>query len=237
VYQDDRGERCPPWTSWDNFLKQCRPDWGAPPPNNPTTSRSNSEKAPVTLDALLPNSQENTTSVIGGVRRPGLSDDDKSRLLNLLGGLCLLSLDAASQSNEQPKKRDNTDEFVGFHGTSSVHVPSLLNKISPAFGLNTGGKGQLGKGFYTTPDIQAALFFGQNAVLTSGGEPVAVPIYSTRKLSMLWGQEVPSALWGRVPQELIDKYDFLYSPISGYEAALQIKFNPRAYKYLRARLN
>jgi hypothetical protein len=125
--------------------------------------------------------------------------------------------------------------FVGYHGTSSHDVPSILAAINPPSGRNYGGWSQLGPGFYVTPDRRAAKIFAQHAALQRGGSATILAVYADDFAQMI-SYEVPMSQWvDAVPDALIADYDYLTAPISGMEWAMQHKFNPRAYARLQAR--
>ena len=121
-----------------------------------------------------------------------------------------------------------TPTFVGYHGTSSVHVPAIQAGIQPPTGRNYGGGAQLGAAFYTTPDYTTAEYFADNAVVKAGGVPVILEVYAAN-FSQLRGTAFPPAEWWSVAPEYISAYDYLTAPINGLEPVEQIKFNPRAY--------
>ena len=127
-----------------------------------------------------------------------------------------------------------TPTFVGYHGTSSVHVPAIQAGIQPPTGRNYGGGAQLGAAFYTTPDYTTAEYFADNAVVKAGGVPVILAVYD-RNFPQLHGAAVPPAEWWSVASEYITDYDYLTAPINGLEPVAQIKFNPRAYHALEVR--
>ncbi len=129
--------------------------------------------------------------------------------------------------------------FVGYHGTSSTHVPSLLA------GIKSAGSGQLGTGFYTTMSIPAAEHFALLSVDAAwweglpSGDPVIVKIFMKRvDYEGMVGVEVKEPLWYKIPDhdELITNYDYLDAPISRFEYWPQRKFNPRIVHKLTARL-
>jgi len=125
-----------------------------------------------------------------------------------------------------------TSEFVGYHRTSSVHVPSIRQGINPPTGANFAGKAQLGEGFYVTPDYEAAELFARWSTLQCGGEPIVLRVQA-EGFSQMSGTSVPRSLWWQTPAEYITNYDYLEAPISGMEQWSQIKFNPRVYDLLR----
>jgi hypothetical protein len=127
--------------------------------------------------------------------------------------------------------------FVGYHGTSSAYVPSIRKGINPPTGLNFGGESQLGEGFYITPDFQMANDFAQNAA-QSGGSPTTLRIYA-QNLSQMSGAQVPEQHWwsNPFPNTYVTNYDYLTSPISGFEPVMQTKFNSGAYDSIRAHLS
>lgn len=127
-----------------------------------------------------------------------------------------------------------TPQFVGYHGTSSLNVADILADINPLSGSNYSGYAQLGDGFYTTSDTDAADIFAQNAVLQRGGVPVILTVY-VDSFDALTGLEVEPDLWWNVPQHYLVDYDYLTAPISGMEWAEQIKLNPHTYGYINAR--
>ncbi len=127
-----------------------------------------------------------------------------------------------------------TPAFVGYHGTSSVHVPAIRAGIQPHTGRNYGGGAQLGEGFYTTPDYATAEYFADNAVVKAGGMPIVLEVYAAN-FSQLRGTVVPLAEWWSVASEYISVYDYLSAPINGLDPVAQIKFNPRAYHALEVR--
>jgi hypothetical protein len=154
VYQDDRGERCPPWTSWDNFLKQCRPDWGAPPPNNPTLPDAERDNTQDTIDALFPGNKEDTTrtGTRGGTTIPGLSEEDKGRIVNIIGGLCVVGLNAVTQTQTRTKDRDKKPRYL-YHYTKEENVNSIIDTgLNPSIRVpgNPRSDAQWGDGQYLT---------------------------------------------------------------------------------------
>jgi len=64
-------------------------------------------------------------------------------------------------------------------------------------------------------------------------EPLDDELERLKWYLQLQGTEVPSKWWYRVPANYNSQFDFLYAPMRGFEPAMQIKFNQRAYKYLR----
>jgi hypothetical protein len=260
---DDEGAgrtRCIPLVErWDPFLQACVPNLGPPPPNNRLTNDAARSYAQA-FDDLVGSASRSTAPFKGGIVRrpdgtiifvpeaedegeptgglgPGITWGIRGALLLCVAGVLAQAIGPAGPPSVPPEQppASEQEQFIGFHGTSTVHVPSLLIGINPLFGLNTGGRGQLGPGFYTTPDIQAAVQFAQDAVNVSGGSIAVLRIYA-RNFAQLRGTYVEDTWWGRVPAAWITDFDFLYSEISGYESATQIKFNPRAYPYLKARL-
>ena len=125
-------------------------------------------------------------------------------------------------------------EFVGYHGTSSVHVPAIRTGIQPPTGHNFLGGAQLGEGFYTTLDYATAEYFAQIAVRYAGGQ-VAVLEFYVYNFSQMQGTVVSAPRWWRVPLEYITDYDYLRAPIDGFEPVEHITFNPRACGALVAR--
>lgn len=121
-----------------------------------------------------------------------------------------------------------TPQFVGYHGTSSLDVAAIVAGIDPPSGRNYAGHAQLGNGFYTTANADAADIFAQNAVLQRGGMPVVLAVY-VDGFDAMEGVEVELGLWWDVPAEYTTDYDYLTAPISGMDWAEQIKFNPHTY--------
>src|SRR5262249_35267856 len=80
-------------------------------------------------------------------------------------GLALLQAapHAIPTSTSQPAPTADTEQFVGFHGTSSVYVPLILAGINPPDDNAYGN--QLGVGFYTTPDQRVAQKFAETTVV------------------------------------------------------------------------
>lgn len=112
-----------------------------------------------------------------------------------------------------------------WHGTSSVHLAALRQGIRSMMGENFKGDGQLGPGFYTTPDREAAEVFAVWAVHQRGGAPVIVRIVPPQR--PLSGMIIPKALWWAVPGVLMETYDYLEAAIDSYEQHWSVKFNPR----------
>lgn len=121
--------------------------------------------------------------------------------------------------------------FVGYHGTSSVHLPSIRRGIQPPTGLNFGGGAQLGNGFYVTLTYDRARWFAVSATFDLGGQPIVLAV-ALREFDSLRGLEVPQDIWWRVPAAYIIDYDYLTSEIDGMAPARQLKVNPRAYGQL-----
>lgn len=143
----------------------------------------------------------------------------------------------SGSSNEPPSSSDGWS-FVGYHGTSSTYVPAILQSINPPSGANFRGRSQLGVGFYVTPSRDAAEYFAKFATREAGGgDPVVLKIYA-RNFRQMKGAVVPKDLWWSVPSNSswITQFDYLSAPISSFEDWYQIKFNPRAYGQLKARL-
>lgn len=128
------------------------------------------------------------------------------------------------------------EQFVGYHGTTSAAVSSLLQGIRPVARRNFAGFAQLGEGFYTTPDYAAALVFADVAIREAGGTRVVLEVYA-RGLGRMIGREVPRRLWWDLPADspYITAFDYLTAPVNGYEPVVQRKFNPRAYEALTVR--
>jgi hypothetical protein len=175
---------------------------------------------------------------LGGKTLPQLGKAGVDACLKVLGRAGILAL-AGVQANVDTQTRtndkDKDDEtFVGYHGTTSKHLASILAGINPPTGANYSGFSQLGEGFYTTPELAVAEEFADNAAAVKGGQPVVLKVYARNFNSMI-GVSVPKHLWWKqpFPTDLITGYDYLVAPISSYEPAIQYKFNPRAYPYLR----
>jgi hypothetical protein len=128
----------------------------------------------------------------------------------------------------------STLTFVGYHGTSSVHVPAIRAGIRPRTGLNFAGGSQLGAGFYVTGDAVTAQRFAEFAVAIVGGVPVVLDVYA-RAFDQMQGTVVPAGEWWRINPRYITDFDYLTAPITSFEPAMQIKFNPRAYGALEVR--
>ncbi len=128
------------------------------------------------------------------------------------------------------------EQFVGYHGTSSVFVPAIGKGIMPASGRNFRGRTQLGEGFYVTPDYDMALYFAAVAVRQAGGMPVALEVYA-RNFEQMTSESVPPSLWWNlvVDSSYITGFDYLVAPVDGFEPVRQLKFNPRAYRALMVR--
>lgn len=128
------------------------------------------------------------------------------------------------------------ERFVGYHGTTSTAVAAILQGISPPVGQNYQGRTQLGAGFYTTGNYDAALEFAENAAVKAGGDPVVLKVYA-HNFRQMEGREVPSRLWWDIPADspYIQDFDYLTAEVTGYEPVRQIKFNPRAYGALTVR--
>jgi hypothetical protein len=137
--------------------------------------------------------------------------------------------DAQSPAEEEP-------ELVGYHGTSSVWVATILSGIDPPSGQNYGGESQLGIGFYTTFDLRAAHRFAEVAVQNHRGMPVILEVHA-RGFARMSKRTVPRRLWWEIPPDspYITDYDYLVAQVVGYEPSLQRKFNPRAYRALLVR--
>lgn len=132
-------------------------------------------------------------------------------------------------------------QFVGYHGTSSTFAPSIRNGVRPPTGANFDGKSQLGEGFYTTMDDEAAYMFAQHAAGKHGGDPVLMPVYA-RGYNNMTGTSVPEyannrRLWWNIQPDspYVTNFDYLRAPINGMEWAEQTKFNPRVYGSLIAK--
>jgi hypothetical protein len=128
----------------------------------------------------------------------------------------------------------STPTFIGYHGTSSVHVPAIRAGIRPPTGQNFSGDAQLGEGFYTTMDYTVAEGFALNAVVFAGGAPVILPVY-VADFGRLSGAIVPARFWWQVPRHYITDFDYLTAPIDGLEPVEQTKLNPRAYGAIQVR--
>jgi len=146
-----------------------------------------------------------------------------------------------------PKSIKDEWTLVGYHGTTSEHIDSLLMGINPPTpGVNYGGWSQLGPGFYTTNDLTMAKTFADNAYfnpLFKGiditdlvGEPVIVQVFA-KNFEELSKITVPRKHWGtNFKPSLYTQYDYLTAPIKGYDKIQQIKFNPTAYRDLQIRI-
>jgi RHS repeat-associated protein len=129
---------------------------------------------------------------------------------------------------------NGVETFVGYHGTSSVHADSIRRRIDPPTGANFDGYAQLGDGFYTTLDYEAAEYFADTAVANFGGNPIIFEVYA-RNFDQMTGTVVQKQFWNtrnriRMPQEYIDNYDMNVAPIASLERWWQVKFNPRTYQ-------
>jgi hypothetical protein len=115
------------------------------------------------------------------------------------------------------------------HGTSSSHFSSLFTGIDPTLGT-----GDLGPGFYTTPQQPVAEYFAHRAVGAYGGKAailgVQVKGFTTGDNPMV-GIFVP--LGTKITADMIANYDYLYGPVSSFPGAFQVKFNPRVAHRLR----
>jgi hypothetical protein len=131
------------------------------------------------------------------------------------------------------------ETFVGYHGTSSVHVDSILEEINPPANGNFGGYAQLGEGFYTSTERETAEYFANVAARNSGGDPAIVEIYA-RNFDQMNGVVVEPHHWNNerdyMPPRYIDNYDMNVAPVAGFRTGWQVKFNPRAYRNLVAHI-
>lgn len=131
---------------------------------------------------------------------------------------------------------EESEQFVGYHGTASEALAAMRQLLQPPTGLNFSGDSQLGEGFYTTPDYDMAAWFADRAVIVQGGDPAIVSVF-VHDFEALQGREVPRRLWWRIAEDSpwITDYDYLEASIEGFEPVRQIKFNPRAYGLLLVR--
>jgi hypothetical protein len=132
-------------------------------------------------------------------------------------------------------QNDDDWEFVGYHGTSSEYVPSLMVGVTdvPSSMKKFGGQGQLGRGFYTTPDLDAANTFAKLSAEATDGKPVVLGVW-VKGFSKMKGQYVDrNGWWKPIPSKYMNNADYLYSAIDGYEQWKQIKFNPSAYAQIK----
>jgi hypothetical protein len=122
-------------------------------------------------------------------------------------------------TGEAVREAAQNGELVGYHGTSSIHVPSLLRGIKDFSGANFRGWSQLGRGFYTTTDREAAQWFAEQAVENArAGTPTTVEVYVQGFSEMNLG------------------VDYLEAPISGFPQWPQIKFEPHTFGNIFVRL-
>lgn len=138
--------------------------------------------------------------------------------------------------------RMNVGKQVGLHGTSSNFVAAITRRINPpAPGANFGGRAQFGEGFYTSVERPTATLFANQSVVTNGGNPSYLRIFS-RNYQPAADMNVPVAQplsplpWAADPLKsaFITGYDTISGPVFGLPGMNQIKFNPRTYANLWA---
>ena len=118
-----------------------------------------------------------------------------------------------------------------FHGTSSMYEAAIRHEVRAGAGENYDGEGQLGPGFYMTPQLEAATFFAHGACRTIGGIPLILRVIIPNRSWV--GIAVPEVLWWRIPTEFLTAYDYLEAPITGLPMWYNVKFNPHCCGLLR----
>ncbi|MBL8089034.1 MAG: hypothetical protein KF758_05480 [Anaerolineales bacterium] len=153
-----------------------------------------------------------------------------------------------------PGLPDGNWTFVGYHGTTSIHIDSILAGINPPKpGMNFGGS-QLGDGFYATKTFNTSRIFANEAIkveleklikkygvteaMNMAPSPIIFEIYA-KDFNKMSGSTVFEEFgwWEDFQPELWKEYDYLQAPITGYPSRTQIKFNSSAYNNLIAILN
>jgi hypothetical protein len=143
--------------------------------------------------------------------------------------------------------------FVGYHGTTSTYIDSILTEINPPNpGANFGGKYQLGPGFYTTEDLATAKRFAENAtqveinnLIKKYGEEEAMKMLPSPQVFKIYAKSYggmngatvaeSAGWWDKFQPSLWEGYDYLESPISGFSSKItQRVFTPQSYELLRA---
>lgn len=139
--------------------------------------------------------------------------------------------------------------FVGYHGTSTTYLPSILKGINPPKpGKNFYNSYELGPGFYTTKNFDAIEYFARRAfevdlaesdirkILNAKPSKVVVEIYAKNFEKMKGiGVLENAGYWRDFNPSLWKGYDYLQSPITGFDA-IQTMFMPNVYDQLRAKL-
>ncbi|ENC9779696.1 hypothetical protein ABLG08_005449 [Pseudomonas aeruginosa] len=132
-------------------------------------------------------------------------------------------------------------KLIGFHATRSGHRASLTEglRIMPGAWDHASG-GELGNGFYVISEFKKtpALYTYGYAVASTVNPPEGVDIWSvfcSKKLSDMTSMAVPNDLqWHNIPVNYCSNYDWLYN--ANEVPPVQVKFNPRAYRYLKVEL-
>jgi hypothetical protein len=121
-------------------------------------------------------------------------------------------------------------EWVGMHGTSTENMSSILTGIDPTLGA-----GQLGPGFYTTPQLPYAELNAFRAVDKFGGKAVILGVQAkgfTTGENPMKGLYVP--VGATITPAMLANYDYLYGPVESFPGMFQVKFNARAAPRIRA---
>jgi hypothetical protein len=130
--------------------------------------------------------------------------------------------------------------LVGYHGTTSEHLPSLLQAIQP----QVNSAAELGPGFYVANDPTVAQMYGDmramermmqsEGTLMPEGKVMAVYADDFNKMK---GVGVLGTAYGNVADDLlpgsplINELDYLQAPL-GQGGAIQTKFNPPSFNKL-----
>ncbi|NTW02496.1 MAG: hypothetical protein HGA19_14660 [Oscillochloris sp.] len=152
-------------------------------------------------------------SVAGGLAGGGSQAIPKAVAGLLVCANILKGVQDLAQDRVQPRERDDEDEweFVGYHGTSSIYVTSILAKINPPSGKNYDGESQLGVGFYVTRSKRAAELFAEVAVDEAGtGSPVVLEVYA-KGFSRMRGISISRRQWWNITSNslLVRGFDYL----------------------------
>lgn len=131
--------------------------------------------------------------------------------------------------------------LIGFHATRSGHRASLTSglKVMPGVWDHASG-GELGSGFYVIRSFKKtpALYTYGYGIASAVVPPEGVDIWSVYCAQELVDMEsfaVPEAQqWQNIPADYCNNYDWLSN--ASENPAVQIKFNPRAYKHLKIEL-
>ena len=167
--------------------------------------------------------------------------DARDGLLSLFGDISSSDANTNTDTAENVQEDEDTDddncEHVGYHGTSSNSVSSLLRDGIDSNQLDSGA--QLGIGFYVTPDEDVAWAYGYAA---ADGDVSQIGILRVCAInySQMTSIEVPENHWnpgfeqgkGLPPRYLVD-YDYLTSKIADTDNDRQIKFNLHMLPRLR----